>query len=143
MHALESIWLSKYVISSWHANEDGTIDVDGNVLVTDPNIKKLPVKFNEINGTFKCMSCKMLSSTEGFPNKAKRIEIENCALPTEWYFAALNDGITLEQFLSKNFALLESEYTEKGISLRDIVKTHFPSFTMEHRGIVTGSEFGF
>ena len=49
-------------------NHDGSYNVDGNVNLSQKNIKKLPVKFNIVKGSFLCYN-NYLTSLEGAPNK--------------------------------------------------------------------------
>jgi hypothetical protein len=54
-------FLTKYTI-----NDDGSIDVDGNVFLIGLKLRKIPVKFNKVSGSFKC--CKNnLTSLENCP----------------------------------------------------------------------------
>jgi len=52
-------------IMDYTINPDGSIDVDDNVFLLD-DLKRLPVKFNKINGWFNC-SYNKLKSLEGSP----------------------------------------------------------------------------
>ena len=56
----------KYRIKNYSINEDGSIDVDGNVDLGDKNLSKLPIKFGKVGG-FYCYNNK-LTSLEGAPN---------------------------------------------------------------------------
>jgi hypothetical protein len=71
---IESICL-KYGIKNYTINEeDGTIDVDGDVDLSGSifgggkNIDKLPLKFGKVTGNFNC-SYNQLTSLEGSPSK--------------------------------------------------------------------------
>ena len=47
----------EYRIKNYHINDDGTVDVDGNIFLTGSNSKKLnkiPLNFGEISGYFHC-----------------------------------------------------------------------------------------
>ena len=57
-------------------NEDGSLDVDGNVWLDELELTKIPLKFNKVNGCFSCSSNK-LTSLEGCPKKTN--EYFNCA----------------------------------------------------------------
>jgi hypothetical protein len=64
---IESI-CNKFGIKNWTLNEDGSIDVDGDVYV-DLSFKKLikiPIKFRNVSGNFNC-SYNNLTSLEGSP----------------------------------------------------------------------------
>lgn len=56
----------KYGIKDWTQNSDGSIDVYGNVSLTDRYMKKLPLKFNEVHGYFDC-SQNELTTLLGIP----------------------------------------------------------------------------
>ena len=43
-----------YNIKNYTINEDGSIDVDGNVDLINKGLTKLPLKFNKVNGSFHC-----------------------------------------------------------------------------------------
>jgi len=61
----------KYGIKNYTINPDGSIDVHESVYLSKLNLKKLPLKFNKVNGWFSCSRNK-LKTLEGFP-----IEINN------------------------------------------------------------------
>ena len=55
----------------WSWNEDGTVDVIGDVAVHYlKNMKKLPVKFNLVSGFFSCASTSLIS-LEGVPKQVE------------------------------------------------------------------------
>jgi len=56
----------KYKITDYIINEDLTIDVNGDVLLSGKNFKKLPLKFNKVSGDFYCAH-NSLTSLEGAP----------------------------------------------------------------------------
>jgi len=58
----------RYGIKNYTINEDGTIDVDGDVDLSGKNIDKLPLKFGKVTGHFFC-SYNQLTSLEGSPSK--------------------------------------------------------------------------
>ena len=47
----------KYNIENYTINPDGSIDVNGNVSLSEYEIKKIPIKFNKVNGYFSCLEC--------------------------------------------------------------------------------------
>ena len=53
---------------NWIKNPDGTYDVDGDVNLSEMGFKKLPYKFNKINGNFWCSHNKLIS-LEGCPKE--------------------------------------------------------------------------
>jgi hypothetical protein len=62
---IESI-CKKFGIKNWTLNEDGSIDVDGNVDLYFKRLNKLPLKFRNVSGYFDC-SHNNLTSLEGSP----------------------------------------------------------------------------
>ena len=58
----------RYGIKNYTINEDGTIDVDGDVDLSGKNIDKLPLKFGKVTGSFYCND-NQLTSLEGCPSK--------------------------------------------------------------------------
>jgi hypothetical protein len=69
-HLFESKYIEsvckKYSIQNWTINKDGSIDVDGYVNLSDKGLDKLPLKFRNVTGNFKCSS-NNLTSLEGGP----------------------------------------------------------------------------
>ena len=61
----------KYNITNYTINEDGSIDVDGNVDLYDKKLKVLPLKFRNVSGNFLC-GCNYLTSLEGTPKSVGR-----------------------------------------------------------------------
>jgi len=57
----------KYNIKNYTINPDGSIDVDGNVWLSDISLTELPLKFNKVYGSFDC-SWNKLTNLEGCPN---------------------------------------------------------------------------
>lgn len=65
-HILYFIRLKRFGITNYTINSDGTIDVDGDVIIGAKNIKKIPFNFGKVTGTFRC-SVNRLKSLEGSP----------------------------------------------------------------------------
>ncbi len=57
----------KYNISNYTINVDGSINVDGDVDLTNKKLTKLPLKFGRVTGDFDC-SRNYLTSLEGSPS---------------------------------------------------------------------------
>ncbi len=55
-------------IDNYTINPDGSIDVVGDVFLSNKNLDKLPLKFNYVSGVFVC-SYNKLTSLEGSPKK--------------------------------------------------------------------------
>jgi hypothetical protein len=58
----------KYGIENYTINEDGTIDVDGDVSISHMKLTKLPLRFGKVSGDFNCSNNK-LTSLEGAPRE--------------------------------------------------------------------------
>jgi hypothetical protein len=61
----------KYGIRNYTINEDGSIDVEGDVDLSDEKLTKLPLKFRYVNGDFNC-SNNQLTSLDGCPKTVGR-----------------------------------------------------------------------
>ncbi len=58
---------TKYRIKNYTINQDGSIDVNGNVNLSSLELTELPLKFNRVSGYFSC-SLNKLTSLEGCPS---------------------------------------------------------------------------
>ena len=58
----------EYNIKKYSINSDGSIDVNGNVFITNTNLTKLPLKFNKVSGIFDC-SDNLLTTLEDCPKE--------------------------------------------------------------------------
>ena len=56
----------EYVIRNYTINTDGSIDVDGDVDLSERNLNKLPLKFRNVSGDFSCHN-NNLTTLEGAP----------------------------------------------------------------------------
>ena len=56
----------KYKIKNYTVNDDGSINVDGNVNLYYMELTELPLTFNKVTGHFEC-SCNKLTSLKGSP----------------------------------------------------------------------------
>ena len=63
--------LKKCVTGTYTINEDGSIDVDGDVDLYNRNLTKIPFKFRNVSGYFGCNN-NQLTSLEGAPNTVGR-----------------------------------------------------------------------
>ena len=62
---IESI-CKKYLIQNYTINDDGSVDVDGDVRLGSLKLTEIPLKFGSVSGNFYCHSNK-LTSLEGCP----------------------------------------------------------------------------
>ena len=60
-------WLDDMDIDNYTINDDLTIDGDGDVIISDIGLKKIPVKFKSVGGDFNCGS-NQLTSLKGSPD---------------------------------------------------------------------------
>lgn len=58
----------KYGIENYTINSDGSVDVDGEVNLSEMGLKKLPIKFGKVTGNFYCDYNK-LTSLDGAPKE--------------------------------------------------------------------------
>ena len=61
----------KYGVTNYTINPDGSIDVDGNVDLTNKSLTKFPIKFRNVTGYFNC-GVNELTSLEGSPENVGR-----------------------------------------------------------------------
>ena len=61
-----SLICKQYDIKNYTINDDGSIDVDGNVDLYNKGLTELPLSFNKVNGYFDC-SYNQLTSLKGSP----------------------------------------------------------------------------
>lgn len=52
---------TKYGISNYTINLDGSIDVNGDVYLSNKKLKKIPLKFNKVSGNFYCSNNSLIS----------------------------------------------------------------------------------
>lgn len=56
-------WLNRNNIQNYIIRQDNSVDVRGNVDISNRGIYEIPVKFNIVNGSFNCSGNKMLDLT--------------------------------------------------------------------------------
>ena len=61
----------KYSITNYTINDGGSVDVDGDVNLTERELTKLPLKFRRVTGKFYC-GYNYLNSLKGSPNYVGR-----------------------------------------------------------------------
>ena len=59
---------NRYNIRRYTINEDGSVDVNGDIDLVGSGLKKLPLKFNYVSGDFNC-SYNKLTTLEGCPKE--------------------------------------------------------------------------
>jgi hypothetical protein len=85
---------NKYGIENYTINSDGTVDVDGDVLLGCKGLTKLPIYFNYVSGNFYCNN-NQLVSLKGCPKEVgnnfdcynnKLKSLEGCPQEVGGYF---------------------------------------------------------
>ncbi len=71
-------FLEEHGIKNYSINEDGIVDVDGDVDLSDKNLTSIPVQFGRVSGWFDC-SHNQLTSLKGAPR-----EVEG------WFYCRIN-----------------------------------------------------
>jgi hypothetical protein len=98
---IESI-CQKYGINNYTTNEDGSIDVDGNVNLFNKGLKNLPLRFRNVTGSFDC-SYNKLTTLEGAPQSVggsfycsdnKLTTLEGAPQSVGGYFYCTNNQLT-------------------------------------------------
>ena len=103
----------QYVIMNYNINKDGSIDVDKNVSLWFRRLKKIPLKFNKINGRFDC-SNNRLTTLEGSP-----IEVNG-------NFLCYNNKLTSFKFAPK---IIRGEFNCNCNNIKSF--EYFPNFVKE------------
>ena len=62
-------FLKQYNINNYTINDDLSVDVDGDVNLSEQNFEELPVNFGKVTGYFYCESCPNLITLEGAPKE--------------------------------------------------------------------------
>jgi len=87
----------EYYIKNYTINPDGSIDVDGDVRLSDKNLSKIPLKFNRVNGSFDCRFNK-LTTLEGSPIEVNGFGCSNNFLTSLQYAPKIIRGVFLVQY---------------------------------------------
>jgi hypothetical protein len=100
----------KFNITNYTINTDGSIDVDGDVVITYKRLSKLPLKFGNVSGGFYCYS-NQLTSLEGGPQNVggyfscsynQLTSLEGCPKNVSGNFDCSNNQLTSLEGCSKN-----------------------------------------
>ncbi len=92
----------KYNIKNYIINEDGSIDVDGDVDLSNRKLIELPLRFRNVNGDFSC-SYNQLTSLEGAPSSVdgnfncsnnKLTSLDGCPSSVGGYFSCSWNELT-------------------------------------------------
>ncbi len=71
----------KYYIMNYTINLDGSVDINGDVLLCDMYLKEIPLKFNKVSGHFDCSDNELTS-------------LKNCPIEVGEYFNCNNNKLT-------------------------------------------------
>ncbi len=120
----------KYDIRNYTINPDGSIDVDGDVYLSQKALYNIPLKFNKVNGDFGC-SDNNLTSLENCPNEVNGdficannnlTSLEGCPKYIGGYFDCsenkLKNLVGSPEHVNKYFHCSSNELTSlKGITM--------------------------
>ena len=90
----------RYNITNYTVNDDGSIDVNGNVKISFHKFTELPIRFNKVLGSFSCSNNK-LTTLKGCPRWVGN-----------WFSCEFNDLTTLEfapDYVGGWFSCVENE----------------------------------
>ncbi len=102
---------SKYDISRYSINDDGSIDVGIHVDIRDNKLTELPVKFNRVNGNFMC-GANLLTTLKRAPayvggyfncNNNKLTSLEGGPKYVGGYFTCVQNNLTSLQYAPIDF----------------------------------------
>jgi len=100
----------KYDIENYTINEDGTIDIDGNVDLSYRKLTKLPLKFGNVGGHFSCGPNRLIT-LKGCPKSVagifdcsdnKLTSLEGCPQSVGGNFDCGNNQLTTLEFCSQS-----------------------------------------
>jgi hypothetical protein len=93
----------KYGITNYIINEDGSINVNGNVRLVNENLTELPLRFNKVTGDFNC-SGNQLTSLKGSPRWVGG-----------YFYCDFNDLTSLEfspDYVGDSFGCVDNDLTD-------------------------------
>jgi hypothetical protein len=79
----------RYNIKNYTINDDLSIDVDDNVILSHSNLKDIPLKFNHVTGYFSCDTNKLTS-------------LIGCPDFVDGYFSCMNNNLSTLEYLPKS-----------------------------------------
>jgi hypothetical protein len=94
---------NKYKIENYTINNDGSIDVDGDVDLSYEKLTELPLTFNKVSGNFNC-SINQLTRLKGSPRWVGG-----------WFSCSYNDLTSLEfspEYVGGNFLCDQNKFTD-------------------------------
>lgn len=118
----------EFGITNYTINEDESIDVDGNVDLSNKKLIKLPLKFRNVSGNFYCFY-NQLTSLEGGPTHVggnfycsdnQLTSLEGCPTHVGGYFNCSNNqltndwlDLTFEEIILKNKQIRREKLLEQ------------------------------
>ncbi len=119
---------SKYFISNYEINPDGSIDVNGDVDIDGQGFSKIPIKFNKVTGDFDCANNKLTT-------------LENCPVEVNGGFSVdFNELTSLDggpKYVGKTYSCRWNKLT----SLKSIPDTINMSLNCSNNKITTLIDF--
>ena len=120
----------KHNIKNYTINSDGSIDVDGDVLLYNRGLSKTPIKFNKVSGYFNC-SWEKLTTLEGCPkeiggnfycshNKLKTLEHSPLIIGGRFY--CMNNPLESLEGLNININRLKCDNKDKLIRKTKLIQ---------------------
>lgn len=101
----------KYGIENYTINDDGTIDVDGDVYLDDLDLVELPLKFRNVNGYFSCSSNKLVTlkgspinvTSDFFCSNNQLVSLKGAPIKTTSFYCNNNKLKTLNHYPDSSF----------------------------------------
>lgn len=91
-------WLERMDIKNYIVHDNGIVDVEGNVDISECNLKVIPVQFGHVSGQFSCARNK-LSSLQGSPLHVTKL-------------VACDNKITSLRYCSEDLEFLDCSYNK-------------------------------
>lgn len=118
-----SKWLDKHEVKNYTINDDLTVDVLGNVDISENNLKKIPVQFGKVSGNFNCFG-NQLTSLKGCPKEIG-----------EYFNCSFNELTSLE-YSPREVGSFDCSYNELK-SLKHAPKEVLGNFDCSHNQLVS------
>ena len=89
----------KYSITNYTINDDGSIDVDGNVFINGFDMYELPLKFNNVTGGFNC-------------NDNNLTTLKGCPKSVGDFFLCSENNLTNLKYSPKSVVVFQCDYNK-------------------------------
>lgn len=126
-------WLNKYRINNYKIQADLTVNVNGDVNLTNQKLKEIPVKFGKVKGNFDC-SKNHLKNLDFAPEIVngnfycsynRLVSLENCPKIIQGNFYCYSNNILkigLTYFNSETSGIIASDFGSNEIFLNEVKK---------------------